>query len=152
MPRYRTTIRTPWSQPRAFDYLSDLAHFAEWDPGVKRAVRVDGEPAVLGTHYDVTVAGPGRDLTLRYEIVALDPPRRVEVRAESPTLVSVDVMSFVDRGAAGCEVTYDAELSLKGALVIAKPLLALAFGRIGDRAAAGLRTALEGESLPDGRR
>ncbi len=41
-------------------------------------------------------------------------------------------------------VTYEADLSLKGVLRIGDPLLGLAFRRIGDRAAAGLRTALDG--------
>lgn len=97
----------------------------------------------MGSAYDVTVRSAGRDLTLRYETVAVDPPRRIEVRAETATLLSVDVMTFVDDGG-GCVVTYDADLSLKGALRFANPVLGLAFGRIGDRAAAGLRRALDG--------
>ena len=41
-------------------------------------------------------------------------------------------------------VTYQADLTLNGVLGLADPLLRLAFGRIGDRAAVGLRTALGG--------
>jgi hypothetical protein len=44
-------------------------------------------------------------------------------------------------------VTYDARLGMHGVLRFADPLLALAFARIGDRAAAGLRRALGGEPL-----
>lgn len=143
MPHYTTSVRTPWSAARAFEYLSDLEHFADWDPGVKRSTKVEGTGPGLGSAYDVTVGGVGRDLTLRYETVAVDPPHRIEVRAETATLLSVDVMTFVD-DAGGCVVTYDADLSLKGALRLANPVLGLAFGRIGDRAAAGLRRALDG--------
>ena len=46
----------------------------------------------------------------------------------------------------GCLVTYVADLSLKGVLRIGDPLLGLAFRRIGDRAAAGLRSVLEGDA------
>ena len=144
MPHYRTTVDTPWSPQRAFDYLSDLEHFAEWDPGVKRSVQVAGDGIVVGATFDVTVGGVGRDMTLRYEIVALDQPNRVEVRAETGTILSVDVMTFESAGDGGCRVTYDADLSLKGALRFANPLLGVAFGRIGDRAAVGLRQVLEG--------
>ena len=42
-------------------------------------------------------------------------------------------------------VTYDAVLKLKGVLGVSDPLLKLAFNRIGDRAAAGLVEALDGE-------
>ena len=80
---------------------------------------------------------------MRYETVAVDAPWRIEVRAETATLLSVDVMTFVN-DAGGCVVTYEADLSLKGALWLANPVLGLAFGRIGDRAAEGLRRALDG--------
>jgi hypothetical protein len=42
----------------------------------------------------------------------------------------------------GTRVTYDADLSLKGPLRLADPLLALAFRRVGDRARDGLRARL----------
>ncbi len=144
MPHYRTAVDTPWSPQRAFDYLSDLEHFAEWDPGVKRSVQVAGAGVAVRAAFDVTVGGVGRDLTLRYEIVEMSAPERIEVRAETATLLSVDVMTFEPAGDGGCRVTYDADLSLKGALRFANPLLGVVFGRIGDRAAAGLRRVLEG--------
>jgi len=144
MPHYRTTVQTPWPSQRAFDYLSDLEHFAEWDPGVKRSVRVIGDAVTVGAAFDVTVGGVGRDMTLRYEIVGLDSPERVEVRAETATLLSVDVMTFEPTDDGGCRVTYDADLSLKGAFRFGNPVLGVVFGRIGDRAAAGLRRVLEG--------
>lgn len=144
MPHYRTTVRTPWSQRRAFDYLADLEHFADWDPGVKRSVQVSGDSTAVGSAYDVTVGGVGPDITLRYEIVALESPDRVEVRAENWTLLSVDVMTFEPASGGGCLVTYDADLSLKSVFGLGNPILGIAFGRIGDRAAAGLRQALEG--------
>lgn len=144
MPHYRTTVHSPWSAGQAFDYLSDLEHFADWDPGVKRSVRVVGEGSEVGASFDVTVAAPIRDLVLRYVIVATDHPERVEVRAETSTLLSVDVMTFEPSANGGCLVTYDADLSLKGILGLGNPVLGLAFGRIGDRAADGLRKALQG--------
>ena len=143
MPHYTTSVRTQWSAARAFEYLSDLEHFADWDPGVKRSVHVAGTGPGLGSAYDVTVGGVGSDITMRYATVGVEPPHRIEVRAETAMLLSVDVMTFVEDGT-GCTATYDADLSLKGPLRIANPLLGLAFRRIGDRAATGLRRALEG--------
>ncbi len=144
MSHYQTTVRSPWAAARAFEYLLDLEHFADWDPGVKHARRVSGSEPGVGAVFDVTVSSPGRDLTLRYETVAVDAPRRFEVRAETSTLRSVDVITIDADAGGGCRVTYDADLSFKGALRIAAPVLALAFRRIGDRAAAGLRVALDG--------
>ncbi len=147
MPNYQTTVHTTWPARKAFGYLSDLEHFVDWDPGVKRSVQVSGDGAALGAAYDVTVGGVGRDITLRYETTDFDPPRRIEVRAESSTLRSIDVMTFVDTTDGGCDVTYDADLVLTGLLALGNPILGLVFNRIGDRAAAGLRSALEGTAV-----
>ncbi|MEO6627269.1 MAG: SRPBCC family protein [Aquihabitans sp.] len=144
MPHYRTTVRTPWSQQRAFDYLADLEHFAEWDPEVKRSVQIRGQGPTVGSAFDVTIGGFGPDTTLRYEIIDLESAERIEVRAETRTLVSVDVMTFEPSSDGGCVVTYDADLSLKSVLALGNPILGVIFGRIGDRAATGLRRVLEG--------
>ena len=78
------------------------------------------------------------------------PPRRafeyssdLERLAETGTLLSVDVITFEPTDDGGCRVTYDADLSLKGAFRFGDPLLGVVFGRIGDRAAGGLRRVLE---------
>ena len=47
----------------------------------------------------------------------------------------------------GSLVTYDAELTLKGLLGLADPLLAMAFERIGRRAERGLVDALGGQTV-----
>ncbi len=59
---------------------------------------------------------------------------------------SIDLIT-VQTDDEGTLVTYDAELTLNGVLGLADPLLRLAFGRIGDKAAAGLREALEGTTV-----
>lgn len=139
MAHYTTKVRSPWSAEAAFDYLADLEHFAEWDPGVSRSVRVEGSAGSPDAVHDVTVGAS----TLRYRTLEVDRPTRLVVRAENALLVSHDVVE-VEAVDGGCVVTYDARLTLKGPLGLADPLLRLVFGRIGDRAAAGLRTTLEG--------
>jgi carbon monoxide dehydrogenase subunit G len=146
MAHYQVSIRSPWSAAEAFDYMVDLEHFAEWDPGVKRAVRAPGSGDGASAAFDVTVSAIGRDLPLRYETVEIDVPRRVKVQAETATLRSVDVITVDEAPGGGSVVTYDADLSLKGVLRFGDPLLGLAFRRIGDRAAGGLRSVLEGDA------
>lgn len=147
MPKYRTTVGSSWTAERAFEYLLDLEHFADWDPGVKRSARVAGSEPGLGAAFDVTVSAPGKDMTLRYKTVTVNPPHQFEVRAETSTLRSVDVITVEpETRGGGCRVTYVADLSLKGVLRIGDPLLGLAFRRIGDRAATGLRSVLEGDA------
>jgi hypothetical protein len=141
MARYVTTIETPWSAADAFAFVADVRNFADWDPGVRRAALVRGDGPGPGAAYDLDVrAGPGTT-TLRYEVVEWDPPGRLVLRAETRTLRSTDEIRVVAT-ATGAEVTYDADLTLRGAARVANPLLGVAFRRIGDRAARGLRAAL----------
>lgn len=143
MARYVTKVRTPWSIEDAFEYMADLRNFAEWDPGVTAAVQAEGDGGGPDTAFDVTVNGVGRGLTLRYVTVEHTPPRYVRVVAEDRFLTSDDRIT-VEADGDQTVVTYQADLTLNGVLGLADPLLRLAFRRIGDRAAAGLRKALEG--------
>jgi len=121
----------------AFAYMADLRHFADWDPGVKRVVQVTGDGGGAGATFDVTVSGT----TLRYVTDVYEPSTRLVVVAKSRMFTSTDTITIeADDGAT--LVTYDAVLSLNGVLRVADPLLRLMFGRIGDRAAAGLRRVL----------
>ena len=63
------------------------------------------------------------------------------LRAENRSVLSVDTITFEDDDH-GSVVIYDPRLDAKGVGRLAGPLLAIVFRRIGDRAAAGLRTRL----------
>lgn len=142
MARYVTTVRSPWSAADAFEFMADARNFATWDPGVSSSVLVEGDEPGLGAAYDVKVTGT----TLRYETTEFEGPDRVVLHADSTILSSHDIVTVVETPE-GCEVTYDVELKLKSLLGLVDPLLGLAFGRIGDRASAGLESALEGERV-----
>lgn len=125
--------------------MADFSNAAQWDPGVTAAHRIDAGEVGLGSEFDVTVPFGGRAKTLRYRITTFEPGRRVTFTAATLMLRSVDTLTFAARPV-GCDMTYDAELGLTGLAVIANPLLALAFRRIGNRARGSLRHVL-GSSL-----
>jgi len=143
MAHYVCTVRTTRSPDDVFAYLADLRNFAEWDPGVTQVVQVEGEGGGPDTVYDVTVASPGPDLTLRYRTVEYGPSHNLLVVAKSRSFTSTDRITIHVDGD-DTVVTYDADLQLNGVLRVGEPGLRLAFKRIGDRAAAGLRRALGG--------
>ncbi len=124
--------------------MANLANFAEWDPGVTHVEQSEGAVPGPRAVYDVTIKG--LRAPLRYRTTRHEPPTSIVVRAESRFLTSVDRITVEDDDA-GSIVTYDAELTLNGPLGLADPLLGLAFGRIGDRAAKGLIRVLDGERL-----
>ena len=153
MAHYVTSVATPLSVAESFAYMADVTHFAEWDPGVKRAVRVAGGAGVgngngvgngVGAAYDLTVKAGGTTV-MRYEVKEYEPPGRILLVARTTFLTSVDEVRVVAAGQ-GSIVTYDATLTLNGAGRLLDPLLRLAFRRIGDRAAAGLQRALKGKA------
>ncbi len=142
MARYVTKVRTDRPADEVFAYMADLRNFAEWDPGVKKVVQVKGDGGGQGNEFDVTVSGT----TLRYVTKEHAAPGRLLVVAESGTLVSTDTVTVAATDD-GTVVTYAADLQLKGVFKVFGPALSLAFGRIGDRAAAGLRRVLDGTEV-----
>ena len=147
MARYVTTMRTAKTPKAVFAYIADLRNFAEWDPGVKAVKQIEGSGAGPGAVFDVTVAGVGvgPDLTLRYVTDKYDAPRHLLVVARSTVFTSIDRIT-VEPDGTGSVVTYDADLRLNGVLRLGDLGLRLVFGQIGDRAAAGLRRALDAKA------
>jgi carbon monoxide dehydrogenase subunit G len=147
MASYLTSVNTAWSPETAFDFMADLRNFAIWDPGVSSVRLVKSAGPGLGAAFDVDVHAGPRTITLRYETTEFQRPDRLLVVAATPTLISRDEI-MVEKEPGGARVTYDAELSLRGVLRLADPLLAIAFRHIGERAAASLRRTLAGDALP----
>ena len=145
MARYVTKVRTAKTPQEAFAYMADLRNFAEWDPGVKAVKQVEGSGGGPDSVFDVTVASPGLDLTLRYVTKEYEPPRNLLVVARSIVFTSIDRIT-VESDGTGSVVTYDADLRLNGVLRVGDLGLRLMFGRIGDRAAAGLRRVLDAKA------
>ncbi len=150
MAHYRAVVETEWPIEVAFDYLASFDNVAEWDPGVSEARCLSAEAPAADAVFEVTASFLGRRVPLTYETTELEPPNRVVLRAETATVTSLDTLTFTRRGGL-TEVTYDAELRLRGPLKLADPLLSLAFGRLGDRAREGLARRLGG-APPSGSR
>lgn len=143
MAHYDVTIASPLSAAEAFARLSAVERFAEWDPGVTAGEQIEGDGPSAGSVYRLTVKGfAGNTLPLDYEMTAVDEPNRFVIIADAKSLRSDDVITIVEDGD-GCQVTYAADLKMKGAFAVLNPVLGLAFDRIGDKAAAGLRTFLD---------
>jgi hypothetical protein len=142
MAHYVTTVETGWDPAATYAYLAEFSNVGEWDPGVRSARSLSDDPLATGARFEVVVSAMGRDTPLTYETISSEPPRRVVLRAESATLVSLDALRFEPLPDGGTAVTYEADLRLKGLLRAFDPILRLAFGRIGDAARDGLAARL----------
>lgn len=148
MAHYRTgALTTSASAQETLDRLADFASVAEWDPGIATARLLTGPAGQVGATYEVVAAfGPWRT-PLEYAVVervepAAGQPGRVVLVADDGSLVSHDTITVTPVGT-GCEVSYDARLSLTGPARILDLPLNLMFQVIGRRAEAGLRSELE---------
>lgn len=145
MAHYTATVTGSRSADSVYRYLKDFATIAEWDPGVARAELVSGDPGEVGACYRVDTLFLGRITSLDYrillEVIAPDGSRRVDLRAENADLISYDTITVRPAGS-GCEVTYDADLALKGFRRPLDPALRVIFRIIGRRAQRGLERAV----------
>lgn len=141
MAIYAATITSARSAADTFDYLAAFSNAASWDPGVLDAEQADAGPVTLGTRFRLTVPFLGRRLTLVYRVIRLDPGREVVLRAAGRLLLATDRITVSEDGATAV-VRYEAQVCLRGPLRLLDPLLDRGFRVVGDRAAAGLRSAL----------
>jgi carbon monoxide dehydrogenase subunit G len=146
MARYKATVDTSLPPAEVFAYMSDFSTAAEWDPGTVESERLGDAPLGVGTKFRLVAEFLGRRSTLTYTILEYDEPKVVAFRGENSTVVSLDRIGF-EAHDAGTRIVYDAQLTLKGPLKLADPLLALAFKRVGDQALTGLRETLAAQSI-----
>jgi Polyketide cyclase / dehydrase and lipid transport len=140
MAHYVTTIGSTLSPTDAFAYLADFSNAREWDPSVVEASRPAGELG-KGSTFDLIVKFGGSKIRMRYELVSYDEPRSFVVEARQPSFTSRDTVT-VAPAASGSTVEYDALLAFQGVGRIVDPVMQLLFNRTGNKAAAGLRAAL----------
>ena len=133
-------VTTSWTPDRAFAYMADFSHAAEWDPGVAEAKRVDTGTIGLRSTFNLTVLMAGRRIPMTYEITDFA-SGRVTFTSHSAHLNSVDTVTVVGQGSTTV-VTYDARINFRGILRVADFLLQIAFQGVADRAIRGLEVRL----------
>lgn len=146
MAHYQCRVRTPRSPAETFDFMADVRNFELWDPGVVSVAQVTGDGPDPGAVYDVTTSNGGRQMVFRYRVTAFDRPVGFTIVGRKPPFTSTDVVS-IEPADEGSVVTYAAELDMPFPLSLADRWLQGVFDRIGDKAAAGLAAAVDGEWL-----
>ena len=142
MLQYTAQFTAPLAREQVFADISRFDRASQWDPGVEAGEMVTAEPVGQGSRFLLQCRFLGRTIPLEYEIVGFESGARLVLRAENAHVLSVDTITFVSAGDHATTITYHATLDPRGATRLATPLLALAFRRIGDAAANGLRARL----------
>lgn len=137
MARYVGTVQSPKPQAEVFEHLSDFTTIAGWDPGVASSTHTGGTKGEVGCRFHVEQDTAGPNIGIDYVITEIAHPHHVTLRGTNAWLVSIDTIT-VEPTATGCEVTYDAEIKLKGPLRLFDPVMSLGLKRIGAKAKQGL--------------
>ena len=138
MAKASGTVESPLPPDVVFKRVADFSTTEQWDPGVVEAEKLTADGIDIGARFRIVARFMGRNSELVYEITEFEPGRRVVLRGENSTVLSVDEI-IVEPEGEGSVVKYSADLTLKGPLKLLDPLLGKAFDGIAEKALAGLR-------------
>jgi uncharacterized protein YndB with AHSA1/START domain len=136
------TVTVDRPQAEVFAYLADFTTTTQWDPGTLRTTRMSGDGGV-GTTYRNVSRFLGRRTELTYVVTDHQSPELLQLRGENDSVVAHDTMTLAGTPYGATTISYRAEFEFKGWARLAAPLAAPALRRLGDRAARGLRSALD---------
>lgn len=125
----RTFTVTP-APATVIGYLKDFSHATEWDPGTEACERNGSGPVQVGStwHNTSKIAGVSTELT--YELTELT-DSRIQFVGTNETATSTDTIDIVPSGS-GSEITYEANIEMKGAAKLATPFVKVVFEKIGN--------------------
>ena len=141
MTRLHEKVIIPTPIEEAFAYTADFTNIQNWDPGVAESAQIGEGPVREGTRFDVLAAFGSRRIPMVYTITEYDPPHRVVFVGEGSTLTAVDEITFAEVPQ-GTAITYTADLTFKGVMRFAAPLLGGVLKGVGRKAVEGLARAL----------
>ncbi|GAB3679088.1 SDR family NAD(P)-dependent oxidoreductase [Salinisphaera aquimarina] len=147
MIRLHETVRVARSAADCYRYIADFSTCEQWDPGVYRALKTTPGAPIIGSAFAVTVHMFGRRVTLAYTITHLTPGRRIELRGEGAGVTTHEIITFAADDHGVTIIDYRADFELGATLRATRPLVAPLLRRMGRRAVAGLKDALEIKSV-----
>ena len=128
MPTVERTFPVAPPPAEVIAYLKDFAHAEEWDPGTESCTQTSPGPVAVGTRWHNVSKIAGVKAELDYELTELSDEGLVLVgRNESAT--STDTISVRPNGS-GSEITYRAELEMKGAAALMAPAMKVIFEKL----------------------
>lgn len=114
----RFVLEVPKPPGQVFAEVGDFDRLASWDP-MANSVERFGESLQPGTRYRLyTPLG----LSLDYEVVASDPPRRIVYRGGTIRVTSTDTIEVVPDGS-GSRLTITSVLRFRGRMRLAAPIV-----------------------------
>jgi carbon monoxide dehydrogenase subunit G len=124
------------------DYLADLGHAEQWDPGTKSSVRVDSGPIQVGSSWRNVSTLMGRETEVTFSLDRLEPDHIVFTGSNSSATSTDDIAVRAVDG--GSEIIYASAVDLRGMAKLAAPMLKPELEKQADQMVAGITRALAG--------
>lgn len=137
MAHYTTTVESGLQPAEAFEYMADFTNAPLWDPSVVSATRAADDPSA----FDLVVRFGRSTIELRYATVEHEAGRLIVLAARGQGFHSRDTITVGPSGG-GSAVRYDALLTFSGVRRLCEPVMQRIFSKVGDRARAGMQSAL----------
>ena len=143
MPILREQLQTDLPVEDAFAFIADFANASRWDPGVASAQRIDaGGPTRVGARYQLGIRMGGGVAPMEYQIVDLEPARRVVLNGQGSGVLAVDDIRFDVRDGR-THIDYVADIRLTGLRRLVAPFAGGTFARIARNARDGMQRTLD---------
>jgi uncharacterized protein YndB with AHSA1/START domain len=121
MITFTNTVNIDRPIDEVFAYLADLEHTPEWNWAITETKKVTPGPASVGTRYRQIRSVP-QVSTEELEIIALDPDRRIEIRATLADLPA-HLVYELDQVSTGTSVTNTVEIEPQGVFRLIGPVV-----------------------------
>lgn len=126
----------------AFAYVSDFRTTREWDATAFAAEKLTPGPVAVGTEFDVRCKMPVGSVNLRYTVTHLEPDREIALHGCCSLFEVMDTIHFTETPT-GTHIDYRADFTFKVPLERFRGAIEPGMKRMGEKALAGLREALD---------
>lgn len=138
------TVQRPLHE--VFAYVSEFSRIQEWDPAVSRATKLTPGAPGVGSEYQIDMRA---GFSLHYRVIEFEDDARMKMTVDSRLFAAEEEIRFKEV-AGQTQVRYIARFDFVAPLAALNKLFPAAMNKVGKRAMAGLRSALEDDFEPPG--
>ena len=128
MPTVERTFTVTPPPAEVLAYLKDFANATEWDPGTESCTQTTPGPVAVGTTWHNVSKIAGVKAELDYELTEIADDHIVLVGTNESSR-STDTISVRPSGT-GSEITYRADLEMKGVAALMAPAMKVIFEKL----------------------
>ena len=142
MPSIEREIETHTSLDRVWAFLTDFTSTKQWDPPTQSTELVSGDGGIGSVYRNVSKI-LGHETEIQYTVTEVRPQSRFRLRGDTDSMTMVDTIDFEPLNDGGTKVTYSMDVNPEGAAKLAEPLMPIGLKKLGDDAAAKMRSVLD---------